>query len=200
MDLPEPKKKPLGRWAGPTLKQRTQENLLIWHLLVTEAYDRTVCTGPTRSGVAMPADYRQRALINRHARDRWKEMERFAQRLGAQGVKRYEHNRERLEKGAEALEAWRLPEKAPWLEFPISMSDALKVYVCLPNPCSVRALCSLADQGLSGEVIIEAAITLRHEHHKEMAADRESDEFFSCAEEDDTYCKPGLREPRSTGE
>ena len=33
----------------------------------TEAYDRTVCTGPIINGSIQPATQRERALINRHA-------------------------------------------------------------------------------------------------------------------------------------
>lgn len=37
------------------------------YLRESEAYDRTVCTGPIRHGVVMPATSHERALISRNA-------------------------------------------------------------------------------------------------------------------------------------
>lgn len=36
---------------------------------ITEAYDRTVCTGPVRSDGIMPKDTREASLVNAHARE-----------------------------------------------------------------------------------------------------------------------------------
>jgi hypothetical protein len=48
----------------------------------TEAYDRTVCTGPmTRDGI-MPATYRERGLINHHAGIVLSELRKQAERQG----------------------------------------------------------------------------------------------------------------------
>ncbi|MYM70505.1 hypothetical protein GTP45_27385 [Pseudoduganella sp. FT55W] len=48
----------------------------------TEAYDRTVCTGPIRDGSIMPATAREQSLINRHATDLLRELRQRAERLG----------------------------------------------------------------------------------------------------------------------
>lgn len=48
----------------------------------TEAYDRTVCTGPIVRGGIMPATPEQHALINRHARTVHDELAVEAARLG----------------------------------------------------------------------------------------------------------------------
>ena len=48
----------------------------------TEAYDRTVCTGPVRCGGIMPADCEQRSLVNRNARNIYDELGVEAANLG----------------------------------------------------------------------------------------------------------------------
>lgn len=49
---------------------------------VTEAYDRTVCTGPIVDGVIIPANNRELALINRHARKLLDDLSLRAQKIG----------------------------------------------------------------------------------------------------------------------
>ena len=48
----------------------------------TEAYDRTVCTGPIGRDGIMPANYREMALINRNALAVLKDVQEQAERLG----------------------------------------------------------------------------------------------------------------------
>jgi 2-hydroxychromene-2-carboxylate isomerase len=48
----------------------------------TEAYDRTVCTGPIRNGGIMPADGFQLGLICRNARRKMKELTTKALQMG----------------------------------------------------------------------------------------------------------------------
>lgn len=48
----------------------------------TEAYDRTVCTGPIKRGAIMPATHDEVALINQHALKVRKELGQKAESLG----------------------------------------------------------------------------------------------------------------------
>jgi hypothetical protein len=50
----------------------------------TEAYDRTVCTGPIRHGGIMPITGEERSLVNRHARSVMQEMVCRAESIGFQ--------------------------------------------------------------------------------------------------------------------
>lgn len=49
-------------------EQRLQEWAERYHR-ETETFDRTVCTGPVRGGVVLPANGRETALIGKNARD-----------------------------------------------------------------------------------------------------------------------------------
>jgi hypothetical protein len=53
-------------WA-PTDKDNKLHELAKRYHDETEAYDRTVCTGPIRDGSVMPIGTRQMALVNRNA-------------------------------------------------------------------------------------------------------------------------------------
>lgn len=48
----------------------------------TEAFDRTVCTGPIQYGDIMPANYQELLLINKHAREVRERIYREALELG----------------------------------------------------------------------------------------------------------------------
>jgi hypothetical protein len=53
-------------WA-PTEHELKAYELAERYHAETEAYDRTVCTGPIRDGSIMPRDYREFGLVNRNA-------------------------------------------------------------------------------------------------------------------------------------
>jgi hypothetical protein len=55
-----------GTWEL-TDKDRTLHALAQRYHTETEAFDRTVCTGPVRDGSIMPMDHRELAIINRNA-------------------------------------------------------------------------------------------------------------------------------------
>ena len=56
----------LGNFEITKRDQKLYELATRYHT-ETEAYDRTVCTGPVRDDSIMPATHREMALINRNA-------------------------------------------------------------------------------------------------------------------------------------
>ena len=48
-------------------KPHPRHDLAIEYYRRTEAYDRTVCTGPIRDGSILPGSHHELAVINRHA-------------------------------------------------------------------------------------------------------------------------------------
>jgi len=54
-----------------TLTERDQllQSIAEQYVRETEAYDRTVCTGPIRHGSIVPVTSRQRALVSRNAQE-----------------------------------------------------------------------------------------------------------------------------------
>lgn len=54
-----------------TLTERDQllQSIAEQYVRETEAYDRTVCTGPIRHGSIIPVTSHQRALVNRNAQE-----------------------------------------------------------------------------------------------------------------------------------
>ena len=57
----------LGRPSEPTPEETRLRELAAQYHEETEAFDRTVCTGPIRNGSIMPIGPGERAAINRHA-------------------------------------------------------------------------------------------------------------------------------------
>lgn len=51
----------------PTESERRLSSAAEQYVTETEAYDRTVCTGPIRHGSIMPATTREHSLVNRNA-------------------------------------------------------------------------------------------------------------------------------------
>lgn len=68
-------------WTPSPAEKRLRELAREYHER-TEAYDRTICTGPIVRGGIMPATPEQHALINRHARTVRDELGIEAARLG----------------------------------------------------------------------------------------------------------------------
>lgn len=58
----------LGQFPDLTPEERKLRELAQQYIERTEAYDRTVCTGPITRGEIMPASIQEGALINRNAR------------------------------------------------------------------------------------------------------------------------------------
>lgn len=71
----------LGVWTPSREEKRLRELAREYHER-TEAYDRTICTGPIVRGGIMPATPEQHALINRHAGTVRDELGIEAARLG----------------------------------------------------------------------------------------------------------------------
>ncbi|NNA36948.1 hypothetical protein HBO97_20745 [Pseudomonas lundensis] len=51
----------------PTESERRLFAAAEQYIAETEAYDRTVCTGPIKQGAIMPANSHERGLVNRNA-------------------------------------------------------------------------------------------------------------------------------------
>lgn len=71
----------LNEW-GPSQRDRRLHDLAALYHAECECYDRTVCTGPTRNGVAMPNSIRELATINRNAHIARKNVEECAMKEG----------------------------------------------------------------------------------------------------------------------
>jgi hypothetical protein len=57
----------LGRFLRQTKEEEVALRLARQYHLETEAFDRSVCSGPVVDGSVWPSDGRELALVNRHA-------------------------------------------------------------------------------------------------------------------------------------
>lgn len=71
----------MSEWQ-PTERDKRLHELATRYHTKCEAYDRTVCTGPTGKDGIMPATYREMALINQNAHAVRKQIEEEAAREG----------------------------------------------------------------------------------------------------------------------
>ncbi len=82
MKFPDWTSQYINQWPEQTPQELKAAQLAERYHRETEAYDRTVCTGPPFHGSAMPATCHEHALINRYAHAKMREIMEEAARAG----------------------------------------------------------------------------------------------------------------------